>query len=86
VLHEAGVPAGVFNMLNGEGAKLGHILSSHPLVDHGVPDRFHPAGATLTREAADTIKKMSLELGGKSANIISRRRRLRQSRAEVCRA
>jgi acyl-CoA reductase-like NAD-dependent aldehyde dehydrogenase len=70
VLHEAGVPAGVYNMLNGEGAKLGHILSSHPLVEMVSLTGSTQAGATLSKEAADTIKKMSLELGGKSANII----------------
>ena len=70
VLHEAGVPAGVFNMINGEGAKLGHILASHPLVDMVSLTGSTQAGATLSKESADTIKKMSLELGGKSANII----------------
>lgn len=70
ILHEAGVPAGVYNMINGEGAKLGDILASHPLVDMVSLTGSTQAGAEVSKQAADTIKKISLELGGKSANII----------------
>jgi acyl-CoA reductase-like NAD-dependent aldehyde dehydrogenase len=70
ILHEAGVPAGVYNMVNGEGAKLGDILAAHPLVDMVSLTGSTQAGAEVSKQAADTIKKISLELGGKSANII----------------
>ncbi|MNC14641.1 3-succinoylsemialdehyde-pyridine dehydrogenase [compost metagenome] len=70
ILDEAKVPAGVFNMLNGEGRKLGDLLASHPLVDLVSLTGSTQAGASLSKAGADTVKRMSLELGGKSANII----------------
>ena len=70
ILEEAGVPAGVFNMVNGEGRKLGQQLASHPLVDMVSLTGSTQAGSSLTVAGAETIKRMSLELGGKSANII----------------
>ena len=70
ILHEAGVPAGVFNMVHGLGPELGPIMSSHPLVDMVSLTGSTAAGAAVTKAGADTIKVMSLELGGKSANII----------------
>lgn len=70
ILHEAGVPAGVFNMIHGLGPELGPIMSSHPLVDMVSLTGSTAAGASVTKAAADTIKILSLELGGKSANII----------------
>lgn len=70
VLHEAGVPAGVFNSVQGEGARLGGALSSHPLVDMVSLTGSNMAGEQVTRAAAPTAKRVSLELGGKSANII----------------
>jgi aldehyde dehydrogenase (NAD+)/betaine-aldehyde dehydrogenase len=70
ILDEAQVPPGVFNMLNGEGRKLGEILASHPLIDMVSLTGSTQAGASLTKAGADSIKRMSLELGGKSANII----------------
>ncbi len=70
ILHEAGVPNGVFNMIFGDGAEIGPVLSSHPLVDMVSLTGSNAAGSSVMREAAATIKKVSLELGGKSANII----------------
>ncbi len=70
ILAAAGVPAGVFNMIHGDGAQIGPALSSHPLVDMVSLTGSTRAGASVARHAADTIKVVSLELGGKSANII----------------
>lgn len=70
ILDEAGVPAGVFNMVQGEGGRLGKILSSHPLVDMVSLTGSTGAGTEVAKAASDTIKRVSLELGGKSANII----------------
>ena len=70
VLHAAGVPPGVFNIIQGDGAKIGLRLASHPLVDMVSLTGSTRAGASVSRNAADTIKVVSLELGGKSANII----------------
>ena len=70
ILHEAGVPAGVFNMIFGDGERIGPLLSGHALVDMVSLTGSTRAGASVTKHAADTIKVVSLELGGKSANII----------------
>ena len=70
VLHAAGVPAGVFNMIHGDGAEIGPLMSSHPLVDMVSLTGSTRAGASVSKSAADTVKVVSLELGGKSANII----------------
>lgn len=70
VLHEAGVPPGVFNLVQGDGATLGASLAAHPLVDMISLTGSNAAGEQITRIAAATTKRVSLELGGKSANII----------------
>ncbi|MBA5608220.1 aldehyde dehydrogenase family protein [Duganella sp. FT3S] len=70
IMHEAGVPAGVFNMVHGDGAEIGPVMSSHPLVDMVSLTGSTRAGASVAKNAADTVKVVSLELGGKSANII----------------
>jgi aldehyde dehydrogenase (NAD+) len=70
VLHEAAVPARVFNMVNGEGAGVGAPLSSHQDVDMVSFTGSTRAGRLISKAAADDIKRVSLELGGKSANII----------------
>ena len=70
ILAEAGVPAGVFNMIHGDGAKIGPLLASHPLVDMVSLTGSTRAGSSVARHAADSVKVLSLELGGKSANII----------------
>ena len=69
-MHAAGVPPGVFNLIHGDGAKIGPHLASHPLVDLVSLTGSTRAGAAVSKNAADTIKVVSLELGGKSANII----------------
>ena len=70
ILDAAGVPPGVFNLIHGDGAKIGPHLASHPLVDLVSLTGSTRAGAAVSKNAADTIKVVSLELGGKSANII----------------
>ncbi len=70
ILHEAGVPAGVFNLVHGDGAGAGAALSSHPGVDFVSFTGSTRAGIEVSRAAAPTIKKVALELGGKSGNIL----------------
>ncbi len=70
VLHEAGVPKGVFNLVNGEGATVGDALARHADVDMVSFTGSTRAGSAVSKAAADTIKRVTLELGGKSANII----------------
>lgn len=70
ILHEAGVPRGVFNLVHGTGAEVGNALSAHPDVDMVSFTGSTPAGKTVMRTAAGTVKKVALELGGKSANIL----------------
>lgn len=70
IMHEAGVPAGVYNMLNGDGPSVGAALSSHPDVDMVSFTGSTRAGIAVARAAADTVKRVAQELGGKSPNII----------------
>jgi aldehyde dehydrogenase (NAD+) len=70
ILHEAGVPKGVFNLVHGDGPTVGSALSSHPDIDMVSFTGSTRAGREVTKNAADTIKRVALELGGKSANII----------------
>ena len=70
ILHEAGVPRGVFNLVNGEGPVAGAALSRHPDVDMMSFTGSTRAGIAVTKDAADTVKKVTLELGGKSPNIL----------------
>ena len=70
ILDEAGVPAGVFNLIHGDGAQIGPLLAAHPQVDMVSLTGSTRSGASVAHHAADTIKRVSLELGGKSANII----------------
>ncbi len=70
VMHEAGVPAGVFNLVNGDGATVGVALSSHPDVDMVSFTGSTRAGVEVAKNAAPTVKRVHQELGGKSANII----------------
>ncbi len=70
ILHEAGVPAGVFNLVNGDGAGVGTALSGHPDVALVSFTGSSRAGTAITKNAADTLKRVALELGGKGANII----------------
>jgi aldehyde dehydrogenase (NAD+) len=70
VLHEAGVPAGVFNLVNGYGPVVGEAISSHPGIDMVSFTGSNRGGAAVARAAANTVKRVCQELGGKSANII----------------
>ncbi len=70
IMHEAGVPAGVYNMVNGDGQGVGAPLSCHPDVDMVTFTGSTRAGSAITKAAADTVKRVALELGGKSPNII----------------
>jgi aldehyde dehydrogenase (NAD+) len=70
ILHEAGVPAGVFNLVDGDGPTVGAALSSHPGIDMVSFTGSTRAGILVDKAAADTVKKVALELGGKSPNII----------------
>jgi acyl-CoA reductase-like NAD-dependent aldehyde dehydrogenase len=70
ILHEAGVPAGVFNLVDGDGPTVGAALAAHPGIDMVSFTGSTRAGILVDKAAADTVKKVSLELGGKSPNII----------------
>ncbi|MFJ5698679.1 aldehyde dehydrogenase family protein [Arthrobacter sp. NPDC093139] len=70
VLHEANVPAGVFNLVNGTGRDVGDAMSRHPGVDMISFTGSTGAGQQVGAAAAETVKRVSLELGGKSANIV----------------
>ena len=70
LLHEAEVPAGVFNLVNGDGPSVGAHLSAHPGVDMMSFTGSTRAGVEVARNAAPTVKRVAQELGGKSANII----------------
>ena len=70
VLDEAGVPAGVFNLVNGDGPGVGAALSAHPDIDMLSFTGSTRAGVLVAKSAADTVKRVAQELGGKSANIL----------------
>jgi aldehyde dehydrogenase (NAD+) len=70
ILHEAGVPKGVFNLVNGDGPTVGDALAKHPDVDMMSFTGSTRAGISVAKSAADTVKRVHQELGGKSANII----------------
>ncbi len=70
IMHEAGVPAGVFNLVNGDGPTVGSHLSAHPGVDMMSFTGSTRAGVEVAKNAAPTVKRVAQELGGKSANII----------------
>ena len=70
VMHEAGVPPGVFNLVNGDGPTVGAYLSSHAGIDMMSFTGSTRAGIEVARNAAATVKRVAQELGGKSANII----------------
>ena len=69
-IDEAGFPAGVFNMVHGTGAAIGDALTSHPQVDMISFTGSTRAGVQIAKSAAETVKRVSQELGGKSANIV----------------
>jgi aldehyde dehydrogenase (NAD+) len=70
IVHAAGVPPGVFNLVNGDGPTVGQTLASHPDVDMVSFTGSTRAGILVAKSAADTVKRVTQELGGKSANII----------------
>jgi len=70
ILHEAGVPNGVFNLVNGDGAGVGASISAHPDIDLVSFTGSTRAGILVAAAAAPTVKRVAQELGGKSANII----------------
>ena len=70
VMHEAGTPEGVFNLVNGTGPVVGAAIASHPDVDMVSFTGSTGAGIAVAKAAADTVKRVHQELGGKSANIV----------------
>ena len=70
VMHEAGVPKGVFNLINGTGAEVGARMAAHPEVDMVSFTGSTRAGILVAQAAAPTVKRVAQELGGKSPNII----------------
>lgn len=70
ILAEAGVPKGVFNLVDGDGPSVGEAISRHPGIDMVSFTGSTRAGIAVAKAAADTVKRVSQELGGKSANII----------------
>ncbi|HPU53186.1 MAG TPA: aldehyde dehydrogenase family protein, partial [Burkholderiaceae bacterium] len=70
ILHEAGVPKGVFNLINGLGQDVGAAMSAHPGIDMISFTGSTRAGIDVAQKAAVTVKRVSQELGGKSPNII----------------
>jgi aldehyde dehydrogenase (NAD+) len=70
VMHDAGVPKGVFNLVNGDGPTVGQYLSGHPDIAMMSFTGSTRAGILVAKAAADTVKRVAQELGGKSANII----------------
>ena len=70
ILDEAGVPAGVFNLVNGDGPTVGEAISRHPGIDMVSFTGSTRAGVAVAIAAAPTVKRVTQELGGKSANIV----------------
>jgi aldehyde dehydrogenase (NAD+) len=70
VLHDAGVPKGVFNLVNGDGPDVGEAISTHPDIDMVSFTGSTRAGVLVAKAAAATVKRVTQELGGKSANIV----------------
>ena len=70
MIDDAGFPPGVFNLVNGDGAGVGTQISGHPDIDMISFTGSTRAGKLITKNAADTIKRVCLELGGKGGNIV----------------
>lgn len=70
MMEEAGLPAGVFNMVNGDGPTVGEAMSRHPDIDMMSFTGSTRAGIAVASASAETIKRVALELGGKSPNIV----------------
>ena len=69
ILHEIVLPSGVFNLVSGHGSEIGNYMSSHPEVDMVSFTGSTGAGISVSEAAATTVKRVTLELGGKSANV-----------------
>ena len=70
IMDAAGFPAGVFNMVNGDGPGVGEAMSRHPDIDMMSFTGSTRAGIAVTKSSADTVKRVALELGGKSPNLV----------------
>ncbi|MDS9947059.1 MAG: aldehyde dehydrogenase family protein, partial [Planktomarina sp.] len=70
IIHEAGYPAGVFNLVHGDGPTVGAAMSCHPNIQMMSFTGSTRAGTAVTRDAAETVKRVTLELGGKSPNLV----------------
>ena len=70
VIHQAGYPAGVFNLIHGDGPTVGAALSRHPDIQMMSFTGSVRAGTAVSKDAADTVKRVTLELGGKSPNLV----------------
>ena len=70
IIHEAGYPAGVFNLVHGDGPTIGSAMSRHPDIQMMSFTGSTRAGTSVTKESADTVKRVTLELGGKSPNLV----------------
>ncbi|MCL6585547.1 MAG: aldehyde dehydrogenase family protein [Anoxybacillus sp.] len=70
ICHEAGVPEGVVNVVTGSGSEVGNYLVEHPLVDKVAFTGSTPVGKDIMEKASKTLKRVTLELGGKSPNIV----------------
>jgi aldehyde dehydrogenase (NAD+) len=69
LVHDAGLPAGVFNLVNGGGAEVGAAMAAHPDIDMISITGSNRAGALVAQAAAPTVKRVTQELGGKSPNV-----------------
>ena len=70
LMHEAGFPKGVFNLVNGSGPEIGEAMSAHPNIDMMSFTGSTKAGIAVSKASSNTVKRVALELGGKGANII----------------
>jgi aldehyde dehydrogenase (NAD+) len=70
IMHEAGTPPGVFNLINGDGPSVGQKMAEHPGIDMMSFTGSTRAGILVAKAAADTVKRVAQELGGKSANLL----------------
>ncbi|MEO0620051.1 MAG: aldehyde dehydrogenase family protein [Pseudomonadota bacterium] len=70
MIDEAGIPSGVFNLVNGDGPTVGEALSRHPDIEMISFTGSTRAGTAVTKAGADTVKRVSLELGGKGPNLV----------------
>jgi aldehyde dehydrogenase (NAD+) len=70
IMHEAGTPAGVFNLINGDGPSVGQKMAEHPGIDMMSFTGSTRAGILVAKAAADSVKRVAQELGGKSANLL----------------